>query len=100
MKTFDLLLKLPPFLEIRLRGTNKKWNCYPMLTIHGSKVWLSYGCPSVSYPLYERIESHAELKAVIQMVSDLLEGKEFFEVSYVFIDGEKMDSTLYKKIDP
>ncbi|MBX2927025.1 MAG: hypothetical protein KF852_04255 [Saprospiraceae bacterium] len=89
MNPFQLLAALPAFLEIRLLGTNQSWaNASPQLTMIGSKIWLSYAIGAMTYVLYECAEDAEELERAVAAWSAQLAGCEFFEVEFVFIDGE------------
>lgn len=88
MSAFDLC-ELPPFLEIRLKGTGQAWtNASPRLTMIGSKLWLSYGIGAMDCILQERIEDNLELTRAVLSWKRKLRGKSFFEVDSVFIDGK------------
>jgi len=93
MSVFALLRELPPFLEIRLKGTGQVWtNASPRLTLVGSKLWLSYGIGAMDCILQERIEDNLELTRAVFYWRDKLCERPFFEVDSVFIDGVKLEN--------
>jgi hypothetical protein len=97
MDTFKLLNQLPPFLEIRLLGTKKKWpGASPTLRMIGSKIWLSYSVGGMDCVLYERAEDSEELQNAILSWKESIGSKEYLEVDSVFILGKLRNSEYFK----
>lgn len=91
MDTFKLLAQLPPFLEIRLLGTTKKWpGASPTLRMIGSKIWLSYSIGGMDCVLYERAEDAEELQQAVLSWKESIGEKEFLSVNSVFINGRRI----------
>lgn len=88
MDVFALLGALPPYLEIRLKGTARVWhNATPRLSMIGGQIWLSYGIENMDCVLFERADTNAELVRAVLHFSAELAGKEVLEVDSVFLNG-------------
>jgi hypothetical protein len=91
MDTFQLLAQLPPFLEIRLFGTTKKWpGASPTLRMIGSKIWLSYSIGGMDCVLYERAEDAEELKQAVLKLKESIGNNKVLVVNSVFIRGVRI----------
>lgn len=103
MTPFELLSKLPAFLEIRLQGTEKCWeNASPRLTMIGSKIRLSYGIAEMEYTLYEGADDDKELQDAVSAWAERLANCVQLYVHSVSVGGQilendSMDIEILKK---